>query len=1024
MSHNSLRRMTFGAFLGCASWLGAALLAGCGGGSDPDGREAADAGDAEPGDRGAPDDRDARDSERDVPSEKKDQDERPRSRSVGESRSGTKSDLSSSERSPRTEGRPTGPSSREGATREARTPPKSGGRSDPDDKRSAPRTLEPLGGAAPPPSVAGEQFVQLTPIDGNPKQLKRHIEGIDGDLAKINDPRLSPEAVIAKVAPLLLAKLEAADKILAMDSEDSIREFALKAKLNAIVGLEKVEQPGMEVERRELGEQLIREKNPMFARQGRFILFYLMVREINESDQQNIDKEVDAMFAEASDIVRTEDKDESVMDVAEVAARTLHGLKRSEDADKLLALTGEMFSTQAKDETLKRRGQEIMDHLRLARLKFDSKLRAAILADDPKDGPIFLDVVQEMAKPPNPTPYYFQFLSAAATQLEIAERYQLCNQIYDAIDSGFGTHENRDLSQFASKLTTNGRARIALLGKPIEIQGKTWEGADFDWSKYRNKVVLVDFWATWSPAFLEELPNLRRRYDEYKENGFEVVGVNLDDDRRKVERFLQRQGLPWESVYSFEAGAVVWDVPMAKKHGVDSIPFVILVDRNGEAIALNTREDSLKQRLVQLLGAPKRPSRPLEEEEEEEEGEEEEDEEAEAPKSTSRPAGKRPSVRVPGSRGSDEIQGGKSASESATDREPGAVAGEDAAGEDAADDQEQAANPYTAPAGLSSAELVDFIFEMEEKPRSIQRRPGFAQALIEAADTILSHQPTAKLEQIALLTKFRMLHRRACEDDAPAETALQSFVEKMKEDLREPIRAEVQHLQLERRVLDSDALPVDRLPELLTELKAFFEGRELTERHLRIASSAVHVINRLEDPQERERHYVAFGNRFATSADRELARYGKKLAQQEMEESDLVGKPLEIVGTTVLGQDFDWATYRGKVVLVDFWATWCGPCRREMPRVKQAYDELKERGFEVLGISLDRDAEALSGYLDEHAIPWTTLGGEEAIALAEKCGVRGIPTMLLVDRAGNVVAVGHEVGTLAAQAKTLLEKSP
>lgn len=1007
MSHKSLRRLAFGALLGCCTWIVTGFLAGCGGSTspDPDSRQTADASDAEregadtsgaDAASGAGKRTNAAGGDR---SERESGDSEPRASSGRDGGVASGQPRNSAQKTPR-DGSP-----RTAATsKDSKPSPPS--RPTTSEKRT--NSTRPLDGFAPPPSIAGNQFVQLGEAEGNPKQLKRYIENVEGELARITDPRLSPEAVIAKVAPLLTAKLEAADKILALDSEDSIREFALKTKLKTISDLEQMQQPGMEDKRRELGEQLLREKSPAFARQGRFILFYLMLKDIREGELDKIDKaQADKMLAEATAIIEQEPKDESVMDIAEATVKTLQVLNRAEDADKILNLTGTVFVKEAKDPVFVSRGQDILDHLKMEKLQFEPSLNLALQGHEDA-AKTFMIAVNEMAKAPNPRPYFFQFLAAGATQLEIAERYQICMDVYSAIENGYANHENRELAEFAAKTAQNGRTRIAMVGKPFEVQGKTRDGAELDWTKYRNKVVVVDFWATWSPGFTEALPNLRRQYELYKESGLEVVGVNLDEDQRQVDRFLARNDLPWESVYSFERDALVWDAPMAKKYGVDSIPFVVLVDRHGETVALNARGDMLNRKLAQLLGAPKRPARAADDEEEEEE-----EEEVKSKADKPRPR-KRPSAEVPGSRGTDAIQGGSAGSEG--EIEPSQVPESKASAE-----TEVELNPYAAPEGLTPQQLVDFIFEMEEKPKSIQRRTGFSQALIEAADTILANQPSAKLEQIALLTKFRLLHNRACEDDAAGEAALNALVEQLQHDTRGPIRAEVQHLQLERRVLDSDALAVDRLPELLAELKTFFEGRELTARHLRIASSTVHVINRLEDPQEREKRFTEFGSQFAKSTDRELARYGRKLAQQETTESELIGKPLDVVATTVLGENFNWASYRGKVVLVDFWATWCGPCRREMPHVKQSFDQWKGQGFDVVGISLDRDPEALTAYLDEHRFPWTTLAGDEALAFAEKCGVRGIPTMLLVDRTGQVVAVSHDVSSLATQAQSLLQ---
>ncbi|HWB09360.1 MAG TPA: redoxin family protein [Pirellulales bacterium] len=133
----------------------------------------------------------------------------------------------------------------------------------------------------------------------------------------------------------------------------------------------------------------------------------------------------------------------------------------------------------------------------------------------------------------------------------------------------------------------------------------------------------------------------------------------------------------------------------------------------------------------------------------------------------------------------------------------------------------------------------------------------------------------------------------------------------------------------------------------------------------------------------------------------------------------LVGHEVTLDGTTTAGQAFDWASYRGKVVLIDFWATWCGPCVAELPNVRELYDKYHERGFDVVGISLDGDREALDKFLSEKGIPWTTLhqaGGQHPAAAFY--GVSAIPTVLLVDRDGKVVSIrarGEELKRLLGE---------
>jgi thiol-disulfide isomerase/thioredoxin len=117
-----------------------------------------------------------------------------------------------------------------------------------------------------------------------------------------------------------------------------------------------------------------------------------------------------------------------------------------------------------------------------------------------------------------------------------------------------------------------------------------------------------------------------------------------------------------------------------------------------------------------------------------------------------------------------------------------------------------------------------------------------------------------------------------------------------------------------------------------------------------------------------------------------------------------IGKPLDIRFTALDGREVDLAKLKGKVVLVEFWSTTCGPCIAEMPMVKGVYEKLHNRGFEVVAISLDEKESALRRFIKEKELPWPQhfdgKGWENQFAA--RYGIFAIPTMWLVDKEGNL----------------------
>jgi thiol-disulfide isomerase/thioredoxin len=141
-------------------------------------------------------------------------------------------------------------------------------------------------------------------------------------------------------------------------------------------------------------------------------------------------------------------------------------------------------------------------------------------------------------------------------------------------------------------------------------------------------------------------------------------------------------------------------------------------------------------------------------------------------------------------------------------------------------------------------------------------------------------------------------------------------------------------------------------------------------------------------------------------------------------DSPRLSEPLEFAGPTLDDQTFDSRDWKGRVVLVDFWATWCGPCVAEMPNVRDVYDRYHANGFEVVGVSLDKTREKLLGFVQENDIPWPQIffAGETGWnnPLVRKYGVQAIPATILLDQEGRPTAIELRGRNLEEQVARLL----
>ncbi len=125
---------------------------------------------------------------------------------------------------------------------------------------------------------------------------------------------------------------------------------------------------------------------------------------------------------------------------------------------------------------------------------------------------------------------------------------------------------------------------------------------------------------------------------------------------------------------------------------------------------------------------------------------------------------------------------------------------------------------------------------------------------------------------------------------------------------------------------------------------------------------------------------------------------------ETMKKLKIGAETLEFKATDIVGKAISPSDYRGKVVLIDFWATWCKPCRDEMPNVKEIYAAYNDKGFDIIGISMDNNRQALDSYLKEQDMKWRQIydGKGWQAEIGQLYAVSSIPSTFLIDKQGRI----------------------
>ena len=614
------------------------------------------------------------------------------------------------------------------------------------------------------------------------------------------------------------------------------------------------------------------------------------------------------------------------------------------------------------------------------------------------------------------------------------------------------------------------------LGNEFKFGGTFIDGSEYKAEDYAGKVVLIDFWATWCGPCCAELPNVKKAYAAYHDKGFEVIGVSCDDPAKEEDfkAFLKENEIPWKQM--FDEKALVPDektsddkpIPVSEYYGISGIPCPVLIGADGKVLSLNARGEELDEQLAKIYGEVKEQAPAEEPKSEKPATEEPKAEETpaepaapaeEAPAEPAAPAEEAPAEPAAPAEEAPAEPAAPAEEAPASETTSGVIVSEGVNDESESDD-EAVKSDDAIPAVPENGTLEDYqdcinalkaafqkkaqsmIFQAQKDGVNTQSEEfsnslkGVAKEYFsrieQAIDKALALKDVSDkdFEELAVekIQVSRLSAQINNEDDNVTLAKMEAFIAQIRKMGRNKIADNFEALLLQSKIVNiirsGNAEEFAKIAAD-TDEKIQKAGKDIAPS---LARQAVVILMGSKEmpeykaPKERQDNYL---KALSEASDPEVQKMAGDLelaifrAEGEKRFRDSLGNEFKFGGTFTDGSEYNAKDYAGKVVLIDFWATWCGPCRAELPNVKKMYKAYHDKGFEVIGVTCDdpEEEEELNKFLKDNDISWKQMFDGKAVVpdqktksgepvlVSEYYGINGIPCPVLIGKDGKVISL-------------------